>query len=94
MAAKEHGVDRLRYCDTLGYDNPFTIYETAKTLAEKVCMPIELHCHGDLGMAVANSIAGAKGRLTAGRIVISIPRLTASAKGPVTPTWWPSCWQF
>jgi len=43
----------LRYCDTLGYDNSvFTIYETAKTLAEKVCMPIELHCHGDLGMAV------------------------------------------
>jgi len=24
-AAKEHGADRLRYCDTLGYDNPFTI---------------------------------------------------------------------
>ena len=27
LAAKEHGADRLRYCDTLGYDNPFTIYE-------------------------------------------------------------------
>ncbi len=61
LAAKEAGADRLRYCDTLGYDNPFTIYESAKTLAEKVKMPIELHCHGDLGMAVANSIAGAKG---------------------------------
>jgi homocitrate synthase NifV len=66
-AAKEHGADRLRYCDTLGYDNPFTIYETAKTLAEKVCMPIELHCHGDLGMAVANSIAGAKGAIDGGQ---------------------------
>ncbi|MFC1986080.1 hypothetical protein ACFLWC_03700 [Chloroflexota bacterium] len=23
--AKKHGADRLRYCDTLGYENPFTI---------------------------------------------------------------------
>jgi len=61
IEAKEHGADRLRYCDTLGYDNPFTIYDTAKALAENTGMPIELHCHGDLGMAVANSIAGAKG---------------------------------
>jgi homocitrate synthase NifV len=67
IAAKEHGAARLRYCDTLGYDNPFTIYDAAKTLAEKVCMPIELHCHGDLGMAVANSIAGAKGAIDGGQ---------------------------
>ncbi len=67
LAAKEHGADRFRYCDTLGYDNPFTIYETAKTLAEKVRLPIELHCHGDLGMAVANSIAGAKGVIDGGQ---------------------------
>jgi isopropylmalate/homocitrate/citramalate synthase len=67
LAAKEHGADRFRYCDTLGYDNPFTIYETARTLAEKVGMPVELHCHGDLGMAVANSIAGAKGVVDGGQ---------------------------
>ena len=63
LAAKEHGADRLRYCDTLGYDNPFTIYETARALAENIGMPIEQHCHGDLGLAVANSIAGAKGTI-------------------------------
>ncbi len=67
LAAKEHGAQRLRYCDTLGYDNPFTIYESAKTLAENVGMPIELHCHGDLGMAVANSVAGAKGAIDGGQ---------------------------
>ncbi len=65
--AKAHGADRLRYCDTLGYDNPFTIYETIKTLAENIAMPIEIHCHGDLGMAVANSIAGAKGAIDGGQ---------------------------
>ncbi|MEE9398652.1 MAG: homocitrate synthase [Dehalococcoidales bacterium] len=69
LAAKEHGADRLRYCDTLGYDNPFTIYETTKALAENTGMPIEIHCHGDLGMAVANSIAGAKGALDGGQDV-------------------------
>jgi len=67
LAAKEAGADRMRYCDTLGYDNPFTIYDTARTLAEKVGMPIELHCHGDLGMAVANSMAGAKGVIDGGQ---------------------------
>jgi len=67
LAAKEHGAQRLRYCDTLGYDNPFTIYESVKTLAENVGIPIELHCHGDLGMAVANSLAGAKGAIDGGQ---------------------------
>ncbi len=67
LAAKEHGADRLRYCDTLGYDNPFTIYETVRKLAESLEMPIELHCHGDLGMAVANSLAGAKGAVDGGQ---------------------------
>ena len=67
QAAKEHGASRFRYCDTLGYDNPFTIYEANRTLAEKVALPIEQHCHGDLGMAVATSIAGAKGAIDGGQ---------------------------
>jgi homocitrate synthase NifV len=67
LAAKGHGAQRLRYCDTLGYDNPFTIYESTKTLARNVGIPIELHCHGDLGMAVANSLAGAKGAIDGGQ---------------------------
>jgi homocitrate synthase NifV len=65
-AAKEHGADRLRYCDTLGYDDPFSIYDRAKELAEATAIPIELHCHNDLGMAVACSVAGAKGAVDGG----------------------------
>ncbi len=60
QAAKKAGADRIRYCDTLGCDTPFSIYERIKLLAEAVSMPIEVHCHNDLGMVVANSIAGAK----------------------------------
>ena len=66
LAAKEHGADRIRYCDTLGYDDPFTIYNRVHLLAREVQIPIELHCHNDLGMAVACSVAGAKAAIDAG----------------------------
>ena len=66
IAAKEHGADRIRYCDTLGFDRAHTIYESAKRLAEAVQIPIELHCHNDLGYVVANSIEGAMGAIDAG----------------------------
>ena len=66
QAAKDAGADRLRYCDTLGYETPDTIYRRVKAVAEQVEVPIELHCHNDLGMAVANSVAGAKGAIDAG----------------------------
>ncbi len=65
-AAKDNGADRLRYCDTLGFDNPFSIYERVKQLAAETGLPIELHCHNDLGMAVACSLAGAKGAIDGG----------------------------
>ena len=65
-AARDHGADRIRYCDTLGYDDPFTIYRRVKMLASEVKLPIELHCHNDLGMVVACSISGAKAAIDAG----------------------------
>jgi len=64
--AKKAGANRIRYCDTLGHDDPFTIYERVKILAEDVKLPIELHCHNDLGMVVACSVAGAKAAIDAG----------------------------
>ena len=66
IAAKQAGADRIRYCDTLGYDDPFTTYQRVYKLAQEVKIPIELHCHNDLGMAVGCSIAGAKAAIDAG----------------------------
>lgn len=66
LKAKEAGASRIRYCDTLGCDTPFSIYERIKLLAEAVKLPIEVHCHNDLGLVVANSIAGAKAASDAG----------------------------
>ena len=66
LAAKDTGADRIRYCDTLGFDTPSSIYERIKVLAEATHMPIEVHCHNDLGMVIANSISGAKAANDAG----------------------------
>ncbi|HAH87671.1 MAG: homocitrate synthase [Armatimonadota bacterium] len=66
QAAKDAGADAIRYCDTLGYDDPSTIYSRINTLAKEVGIDIEIHCHNDLGMAVANSVEGAKGAIDAG----------------------------
>ena len=65
-AAREHGADRFRYCDTLGYESPTRIYERTRTLAKEVGLPIEPHCHNDLGMVIANSLMCAKAAVEAG----------------------------
>jgi len=67
LAAKKAGANRIRYCDTLGYETPFRIHFRLKELTKAVNLPIELHCHNDLGMAVANSIMGAKGVIEEGQ---------------------------
>ncbi|MFH1191532.1 MAG: homocitrate synthase [Candidatus Omnitrophota bacterium] len=66
LKAKEAGAYRIRYCDTLGTDTPFSIYERITLMAKQVQLPIEVHCHNDLGLVVANSIAGARAATDAG----------------------------
>ena len=66
LAAKNAGADRVRYCDTLGFDDPFSIYDRVSEVATATKMPIELHCHNDLGMVVACTVAGAKAALDSG----------------------------
>ena len=66
-AARKAGADRIRYCDTLGYERCFRIHFRCKTLAKELEMPIELHTHNDLGMAVATAVEGAKGVVEEGQ---------------------------
>ena len=67
LAAKEAGANRVRYCDTIGGDSPHRIRDRFADLAAATTMPVETHCHNDLGMAVANSVSGALGDLDAGQ---------------------------
>ncbi len=70
LAAKKAGAHRIRYCDTLGYETPFRMHFRMKQLTQRVDIPLEIHCHNDLGMAVANTIMGAKGVLEEGQDAI------------------------
>ncbi len=65
-AGKENGADRFRYCDTLGADDPITIYQRIKHIADTTKFPVEMHCHNDLGMAEAVSLTGAQGAIESG----------------------------
>ena len=67
LAAREAGASRVRYCDTIGGDSPGRIRERFAKLASAVGIPVETHCHNDLGLAVANSVSGALGDLDAGQ---------------------------
>ncbi|MCD8378551.1 MAG: hypothetical protein LUB59_07175 [Candidatus Gastranaerophilales bacterium] len=63
---KKCGADRFRYCDTLGYEDPGTAYKRIYELAKSAELPVEVHYHNDLGMAVACSVMGARGAIDAG----------------------------
>ena len=65
--AKRCGAYRFRYCDTLGYEDPHTTYLRIYTIAKETQMPIEMHFHNDLGMAVACSVQGALAAVEAGQ---------------------------
>ena len=65
--AKKCGAYRFRYCDTLGYEDPHTTYLRIQHIAKETQMPIEMHFHNDLGMAVACSVQGALAAVEAGQ---------------------------
>ncbi|MCG6200159.1 homocitrate synthase [Psychromonas antarctica] len=60
IVASRAGAARLRYADTLGLLDPFTTYEQIKLLSSAQPLAIEIHCHDDLGLATANTLAAIK----------------------------------
>ena len=57
---KELGVITIRLADTVGILDPNRTEKIIHEILEQVEVDIEIHAHNDLGMALANSIAGAK----------------------------------
>ena len=58
-AAIEAGADRISFADTLGIMQPHTFYERVRELRTRLLpCKIDLHCHDDYGLALANSMAG------------------------------------
>lgn len=55
-AVRESGGIRVRYCDTVGRHHPLEIAERVGQVSGWG-VPVEVHCHNDLGMATANTVA-------------------------------------
>lgn len=58
-AAIEAGADRISFADTLGVMQPHVFYERVRALRERLLpCQIDLHCHDDYGLSLANAMAG------------------------------------
>lgn len=61
-AAIEAGADRISFADTLGVLQPHEMYERVRALRDRLLpCKIDLHCHNDYGLALANCLAGLRG---------------------------------
>lgn len=62
QAAVEAGATTLNIPDTVGYTTPTEYFELIRTIKQRVKgienVTISVHCHNDLGLAVANSLSG------------------------------------
>ncbi len=64
----ERGADRLCFCDTVGLLTPERVAEVIPGL----CLaPLSIHCHDDLGMAMANTIAALKAGATCAHVTVN-----------------------
>lgn len=57
---EEHGADLLSFADTVGAFTPLQMFRTMKKLVRAVHKPLCAHCHNDMGMATANTLAAAE----------------------------------
>jgi homocitrate synthase NifV len=55
------GVNRLRYCDTIGILDPTMSRDNIEELRTYTDMDIEIHTHNDFGMATANAFTAIQG---------------------------------
>ncbi|MCS7178690.1 MAG: homoaconitate hydratase [Anaerolineae bacterium] len=56
--AEALGARMVRYCDSLGVNDPFTTYRHIRHICQAVSIPIQLHMHNEFGMATANVLMG------------------------------------
>ncbi|MDY6930764.1 MAG: homocitrate synthase family protein [Halobacteriota archaeon] len=58
VTGEKHGADMISIADTVGVLNPSTTHKLIKEIKEVSSIPICIHCHDDLGLALANTLAG------------------------------------
>lgn len=63
-SAQRAGARRLRFADTLGVLDPFSVAERISSLRRVTDLEIEMHAHDDLGLATANTLAAVRAGAT------------------------------
>jgi len=64
----ERGADRLCFCDTVGLLTPERVAEIIPPL----CLaPLSIHCHDDLGFALANTVAALKAGASCAHVTVN-----------------------
>lgn len=63
-ACERAGARRFRFADTMGIMDPFGVYDSFAKLRAATGIELEVHCHDDLGLATANSLAAVRGGAT------------------------------
>ncbi len=58
LVEKEAKADAVAVVDTVGCSLPETIYYLVKEVKKTVSVPVEVHCHNDFGLGLANELAG------------------------------------
>lgn len=61
LAAEKEGADIINLPDTVGYTTPKEYKKLFKEASKVLKVPLSAHCHDDLGLAVANSLAAVEG---------------------------------
>lgn len=64
QTARDAGADRISIADTVGAMTPHRMYDLVKQLQSDVNMPLNVHCHNDLGLATANALAAYEAGVT------------------------------
>jgi 2-isopropylmalate synthase len=70
-SAQDAGADRISIPDTVGVMIPTSVRELFQSLSRELKAELDAHCHNDLGMATANTLAGLEGGATAAHVTIN-----------------------
>ncbi|WP_286879187.1 homocitrate synthase/isopropylmalate synthase family protein, partial [Methanoculleus sp. UBA413] len=64
----ERGADRLCFCDTVGLLTP---ERAAEVIPPLLFAPLSIHCHDDLGFALANSVAALRAGASCAHVTVN-----------------------
>ncbi len=71
LAAEKAGADTINLPDTVGIMIPFRMHKLVEGVRKKVKTPLDVHCHNDFGLAVANSLAAVEAGATQVQVTVN-----------------------